>query len=346
MIKPFTLLTLSTFLPLSAQTATSTLQLAGDDVLTVQVSGMAFNISAADSDTTTVTGELQAELTINETTNRVTNISFVDGDLAFTDMDFELVFRAGIIPFGEQNVDTLDVRGTALTTDEDTSVAANNQFSAAAHSVRLDSGLVDSSGSLGDFDRDLEDEPLEAEGNGQGTITLTETASGLNGTLYDVSLVLPVNGEDEFNDPNNIGTGRISISGSVNATGQTGVFTDDFTAFMVQRNPDLIDTELSRTGDADGDGIQDGLAFALNLPLDANPADDLLRIDRNRALRITLADEGTNRDVRIMASETLAPGSFQEIDKLDAGRTGEALIINASSAEKRFFRLEVATPAS
>ena len=348
MTRTFLLLTLWTFLPLQAQTSpgTGTLQLTGSNVLSVDATAEVFGIRDMDSDTTAVSGTLEVDLQVNRSAAEVTDLVFTGGDLSFSDMDFQFSFSTGPIPLGSQTVATREVLGTPLTVGDNTAVQSDGGFSAAAHSVELDSGLITSEGSGGSFEQDLEDEPAEVAGRGNGSILLTATETRTNFTAYDVNLILPVDGEETVEDETTGATATLAISGSVNAAGQIRVFTDAFTQYAVETGLVDEDTVPSFTGDANGDGIQDGLAFALNLPAGATPAENLLRIDANRALRITLPEDGTNADVLVTASETLLPNSFEEIDRLEAGSSGETLIISATSADQRFFRLETIEAAN
>ncbi len=196
--------------------------------LAADVSGSEFS----DSDTTTATGNLLTELTVEfdpETHRaaRVDGIEFVGGAFTLSDTDFRLNF--GFL-LGAINASGAGISGT-VTTPNPPGPVIGGELSTLDHLVILDQGVFEATGTgivgamlpESPFVVDLSAEPIEATTDATGQIAVSPPVIDGDEATYEVILTLPVNfNEAVFEVPGPpiaaaldvIGTGTLEAVGS------------------------------------------------------------------------------------------------------------------------------------
>jgi len=166
-----------------------------DTTLTINAAGL----SAADSNTTTVTGNMTAQLGVDFDPEMpdvadVNSIRFTGGRLQFSDMSFTLDFSF----FGKINA---SATGVAATPDSPLGAApvTDDKFDTINHLLILDQGIMYASGTGlvgGLFEPmtiDLSVEPMVLSWDDTGTVSVALESLDANEAAYSVTLILPVN---------------------------------------------------------------------------------------------------------------------------------------------------------
>jgi hypothetical protein len=296
---------------------------------TLEVTVEASDYSVSDSDTTTATGNVLANLwiDIDPATHVVTSVNGVEltgGQVAFSDMSFTLDFSflGSIEASGKGIACTLD-------TPNPPGSVNNGVFDTADHLLIINQGQFDAEGSgiVGGFfdpvSLNLADDPIEATTEGEGMISVTAPVVVDDLATYEVTVRLPV----EF-DELVIDQPLVTVAGS-------GVFE------AVGEFSRTISLQQVLTWDGDGDGewgeIDTGSGFS-RWQEDGGPAvffpdatvDAVVRTNRvtvaeNREARslsvesggVSIAPEQTlivDQDATFSADTTIGMGVGAELD--------------------------------
>ncbi len=305
-----------------------------------------------DEQPTVYSGTIEAELGIDTETDRVTSFEMTGGRIAATDMTF--VFDAGF--FGSQTILLLDAKATPLSPEGAEALATPGVFTAPRHVFEFDEGRTETSGSFGEGEGDVADDPFYANGETVGTITLSnrrEVMSSLNGKLialeYDTAFSVDLGSSSTSEvDGQEVG---VDTRGVVTAAGAVRVPVDDFYEWAFQNAPEA-GPALGFDADADGNGVVDGVSWALGYPPTGGQSGVFVFNRVENRLEIPLAPTGSRSEFRIMTSDSLRSDDWEEVpasevstgaNPVPAGETGE-VFVTVGRESKRFFRLEVAEP--
>jgi hypothetical protein len=139
---------------------------------------------------------------------------------------------------------------------------ATGQFDAGEHEVTLSEGVISGTSVVGEVNENFSESPVSGAGSGTGEVALSRMAIKGNTITYSVVVVLPV----EFSNPLQEGV-DVRVDSTVQFEGVIEVPLDPFAAWAeLQGIPDA-----PFAGDHDGDGVPNGLLWALGYDADARP---------------------------------------------------------------------------
>jgi hypothetical protein len=295
-----------------------------------------------DTEVTTLTGTVQAALNIDPLAGTTSELTLTNGRANGSNMTFSRnIFVANY---------TINVTGlsAAISTLVPPGLVtpATGQFAAEQHSFSIDQGTISGStgGLIGNNTINESFTPANpATGTGTGTGTVVLTSSGDSGIYrnYNVSVTLPVSISDEFL----AGTIPVAITatGTVKATGTVQVPRTEYLAWTVAQNIPGAPFE----GDANGDGVANGVVWALGLGANANPRPHLPRPHPSvpGAFLVPLPPGGTVAPILIQSSPQLgswsaASGVLAPANPLPAGSSGN-IAIQSNGSPTRFIRILV-----
>lgn len=253
-------LTLVLFLML---TSVSTAQVRGNTVLTLSdapdVNVLGITLSALgiqDGENSDLSGTVSATLEIDPETDQVLEFTLTSGDLTATDMNFSLL--GGLIA----DVSISDVKATIVTFAEGPVDAETGQFEASLHQVTLNQGSISGTSIGGAVDEDFSQNSVSGTGSGIGTVSITRTAVVGNIVTYEILVVLPL----EFSNPLQDGV-EVLVDGTVQMEGSIEVPLDPYLGWTEMNGI----AEAPFEGDHDGDGIPNGLLWALGYGANDRP---------------------------------------------------------------------------
>lgn len=341
-MKPTLILSLFAVSPLAAIPADTTLTLVnqpGFNVLTVKVDPGIFS----DTDTTTLTGTVNARLDIAPGAGTTTELTLSNGRANGTNMTFSGGFGALGYNVAMANlssaINTITAPGAVT--------AATGQFAASQHRFSIDQGTVSGTALGNPVSESFNPEsPVNGTGTGTGTVTLTAAGdSGIHRTFH-VTVTIPV----AINDTFLAGTTNVAVTatGTVKATGTVQVPRTEYLAWTVDEGIPGAAFNV----DPDGDGVSNGILWALGLSADADPLPYLPKADllAAKGFKLSLPAGGTAAPIRIEHSDDLdgwadvpAAGISGGANPLPAGTTG-SVTVSPDASPQRFVRLKVSEP--
>lgn len=224
----------------------------GVNVLTVTLGAGAIT----NEQTSRLSGTVNSTLLIDPSTNEVSDLTFNSAEISATDMRFLLGF--GLIA----NVTISELEADLATSTSGFVDPASGQFDATQHQVTLDQGAISGTSLVGQIDENFTDNPVSGTGNGTGTVTLTRTGVAGNIVDYDVLVVLPV----QFSNPLQEGV-DVFLEGTIQLEGSIALPLDPYLAWTEENGIPAAPF----AGDHDGDGIPNGLLWALGYEADQRP---------------------------------------------------------------------------
>ena len=239
-------------LPVRGETVLTLSPDQGVNALTVTLGAGAIT----DDQTSQLSGTVNSSLMIDPATDEVSDLTFNSADITATDMRFLL--GLGLIA----DVTISEVEADLATFPSGFVDAATGQFDATQHQVTLDEGAISGTSLVGQVDENFTENPVSGTGNGTGTVTLTRTGVAGNLVDYDVLVVLPV----QFSHPLQQGV-DVLVEGTIELQGVITVPLDPYLAWTEANGI----PEASFEGDHDGDGIPNGLLWALGYAADERP---------------------------------------------------------------------------
>jgi len=294
-----------------------------------------------DTDVTTLTGTVQAFFDVNPANGQTTELTLVNGRANGTNMNFRRGFS-----FLGYNINVTNL-STALNTISPPGMVtpATGSFAANQHRFYIDQGTISGTAfgaAVNEAFTPLN--PASGTGNGDGTVVLT--AAGISGIYrnYSVTATFPVSIADTFL----AGTTSVAItaSGTVKATGTLQVPRTEYLAWTIAQNI----PNAPFNGDPNGDGVSNGLLWALGLNANSNPLPYLPR--SNPAVPggfiVPLPPGGTGGPILIQSSPHLgswAPATAVApvANPIPTGTRGNVTIAPDGSP-RRFVRLLVTEP--
>ena len=278
-----------------------------------------------DSDTSNISGTLDALLTIEPDTGRLEGLELTGGLVTFSPVEFDFSF----------NVATIDVDFSSMTavpeSPEGIEILANDDgiLSASAHFLEFTSGTVTMVvRAPGVNDRTVIDvtEPTQNEGVDPDSLAALDD---LKVTLVEVSRSQSeILWEATFR-----GTGRISDTQTQDGISVTLTSTASLQAQTIFKTPTnfgnwLIEQDLNMTTQSEtpsSKGVPFGLLHAFDLSKDdeALPFFAMNQADGNPAVMIDCPEGGLRREISINRSTTLDPALATDgLGSLPLGTTG------------------------
>ena len=226
----------------------------GSNVLNVTLSALRIE----DEESSELVGAVEATLEIDPGTDQVSRLTSNSADLTATDMSFSLE----IGPIRVADVNLNGIEATISTTLGGWVDPVSGQFDAGEHEVTLDEGVITGSSIVGEVDENFSQSPVSGTGAGTGTVELSRIAIKGNTVTYGVMVDLPV----QFCNPLQEGV-DVRVSSTVHFEGVIEVPLDPYLGWAeIQGIPDA-----AFEGDHDGDGVPNGLLWALGYDADARP---------------------------------------------------------------------------
>jgi len=234
------------------------------NVLNVTLSALGIE----DEESSDLSGAVEATLEINPGMDQVSKLTINSANLSATDMAFSLMI--GQISVAEVNINGIEA--TIATSQVGRVDPATGQFDAGEHEVTLNEGIITGSSIVGEVNENFSANPVSGAGSGTGEVALSRMAIEGNTVTYNVVVVLPV----EFSNSLQDGV-DVRVSSIVQFEGEIEVPLDPFASWAELQGI----ADASFEGDHDGDGVPNGLLWALGYDADARPtlfdADPLIR---------------------------------------------------------------------
>jgi hypothetical protein len=328
--------------PLAAIPASTTLTLvnqSGMNQISVTVNPGPF---LSDTETTTLTGSVQATFDINPANGQTSELTLANGRANGTNMTFSKSF----LGLG-YNITVSNLSAAIETiTPPGVVTPANGQFAANQHGFEIDQGSV-SGTALGDQVNTSFTPESSASGTGTGTGSVLLVHTGDSGIFrnYTVTATLPVSIADTFV----AGTTSVAITatGTVRASGTVQVPKTEYLAWTLNQGV----PNAPFAGDPNGDGVSNGLLWALGLNFAEKPGPYLPR--PNPAVPggflFPVPASGTAAPILIQSSTNL--GSWSPAGGLSPAanpvpaRTASPVTIAPDGSPRRFIRLQVNEPS-
>jgi len=344
-MKALLALSLGLISPLFALPASTTLTLVSDpsfNKVTVTVNP---GPGLSDTETTTLTGTVQAAFNINPATGKTSELTLTNGRANGTNMTFSKNIFVAAYTITVSNlsaaIETLVPPGVVT--------PATGVFAANQHGFEIDQGTIigNTSGIIGNNpinESFTPQNPASGTGTGDGSVTLVHTGDTGMFRNYTVTATLPVLISDTFL----AGTISVAITatGTVKATGTVQVPKSEYVAWTIAQNI----PNAPFNGDANNDGVANGLVWALGLNANSNPRPYLPR--PNPAVPggflVPLPPGGTAAPILIQTSPILelwtpATSVSPVANPIPTGTSGNVTIAPDASP-KRFLRLLVNEP--
>ncbi|MGB1130523.1 MAG: hypothetical protein ACPG4K_10765 [Haloferula sp.] len=283
-----------------------------------------------------------ALLNIDPSTGTTSELSLTEGrivgsDTSFTGGDF----------FSSYTIQLSNLGGRVFTPSPPAPVdPSTGSFDASLHGFEIDQGSV--TGSVRVF---LATTPIETNftpgesvagtGVGTGTVTLTETGSSDLSKSFDVVASLPVD-ITEVTDANGQPV-TVRAVGTINMTGSVTVSTDPYLAWTIENGIE----GAGGNADSNGDGVPNGIAWALGYDAQSNASVSLPRLIEEQPgwFQIQLPPNGTAAPITLLSSQDLVnenpidPNRLSNLaNPIPAGSLG-TITIEASSQPREFIRM-------
>jgi hypothetical protein len=342
-MKPTLPLWLALISPLAAIPASTTLTLVnqpGYNRITVKVdpgSGL------DDTEVTTLTGTVQAFFDINPTNGQTSEFTLLNGRANGTNMTFSRsVF---LVPVYTVNITNLSA---AINTISPPGVVtpATGLFAASQHRFDIDQGSISGTAFGNQVNESFTPEnPASGTGNNNGSVVLVHTGDSGIFRNYTVTATLPVAINDSFVSGTN--TVNVTGNGTVRASGTVQVPRTEYLAWTLDQGI----PNAPFAGDPNGDGVSNGLLWALGLNANSNPLPYLPRPNPAQpgGFIVPLPPGGSGAPILIQSSPNLGTwgpaGAVGPVaNPVPAGTSGNVTVAPDGSP-KRFIRLQVTEPS-
>jgi len=346
-MKPTLVLWLGLLSPLSAIPASTTLTLVnqpGYNRISVTVdpgSGL------ADTETTTLTGTVQAAFNINPANGQTSELTLTNGRANGTDMRF----TRSILFLGGYTINVTNLSAAIETLVPPGLVSpATGSFAADQHGFEIDQGTIsgNTTGLVGNnaiTESFTPENPASGTGSSTGTVVLLSTGDSGLYRNYSVTVTLPVAISDTFL----AGTTSVAITatGTIRAAGTVQVPKSEYHAWtLAQGIPNA-----PFNGDSNNDGISNGLLWALGLNANSNPRPYLPRPNPAApgGFLLALPPGGTAAPILIQSSGNFGSwgpaGPVGPVANPVPPGTSGNVTVAPDSSPRRFIRLQVTEPS-
>lgn len=301
-----------------------------------------------DTDVTTLTGTVQAFFDINPVNGQTSELTLVNGRANGTNMNFS---RTAFLNLASYNINVTNL-STAIFTIAPPGVVtpATGVFAANQHRFEIDQGTINgtTSGLIGNNtinESFTPESPASGTGTGTGTVVLVHTGDSGIFRNYTVTATLPVSIADTFL----AGTTSVAITatGTVRASGTVQVPRTEYLAWTLDQGI----PNAPFAGDPNGDGVSNGLLWALGLNANSDPFPYLPRPNPAQpgGFIVPLPPGGSGAPILIQSSPNLGTwgpaGAVGPVaNPVPAGTSGNVTVAPDGSP-RRFIRLQVTEPS-
>jgi len=288
-------------------------------------------------DTTTLSGAIEVLLEIDPATDQVSEMTIVDGEIEGSSV--EISESAFLI--GSYDLESSILGASLATLDPPGLVDPNSgEFDSAQHSFTVTSGTLGGNISLPllgldqDISFDFAELPVGGTGLGVGTVTLTPTGATPTSKSYEVVVLLPIAIDETFEAEGfEIPVG---VSGTAKLVGPATIEIEPEDPFLTWTEQNGL-AGATRLEDANGDGVPNGLQWALGLTASDSPFPHLLTPNGTTAATVdftlVLPDGGTAAPLTVVTStalelpfNVLSPASVSSGNPIPQGTTGSITI--------------------
>ena len=292
------------------------------------------------SDDLIYSGEILTDLEIDIETDSVVGFEMTGGQIEATDTSF--LFSSFL--FGSQLLELEDMRALPMSLEGKEVLEVPGQFDANQHVFEFNEGMAISSGDLENSTSDVASGPFFANGVTTGSVLLSNKEvflSTLTGEVvsysYDVDFSVVMDALSKFGS--GLDALDVETIGTVTAAGKVEFGATDFFNWQMKHAPD-VGLALAFDADANGDGVADGLTWALGFEAGIRVT-QTLRIDPSEgSLEVLLGDAGVRSAVMIEKSVNLGVDSWEPVQELGVGTKGEVMI-SLNTNDVCFYRLSV-----
>jgi hypothetical protein len=346
MLRPLiALLLVSRALAVPAVTTLTLVSEPGFNKLDITVSGPAISTSQTQS---TLTGTVSAWLDVKHQDQTTSELTLGNGVIAGSDFSAAgTTFYMGF-PVGTYQLSATGLAGDFYTTHPPGTVnAAAGTFSASQHRFVINQGNVTGSALGQTFNTAFDaNNPFAGIGSGTGTVTLTPSGSNADSIFYQVVVVVPgVNVSDSMAVGNPPYTTMVTVTGT-GTIKAVGVIEVPRSAFKQWTDEEGISGALF-SADANGDGVSNGIAWAMGLgALDpAGPWLPRAAAGFPQELDIPFPPAGSRAPVWIEVSTALGSWTPLPAERCSRGvnplpkHINGTVRVSGSGAGREFFRL-------
>lgn len=268
--------------------------------------------------TTALTSNVEVRLEVDPATGAVSEMTILNGSV----VGDPITLQDSSFLVGSYELNSTALGATLETPDPPGLVnPATGDFEASQHTFAVNSGSLsgDVSIPLGGIDEEVDfdfaDMPIAGAAMGQGNISLVPTGATATQQCYQVTVLLPIEISEEFELEGPTGSLPIPISasGTAKLVGEAKVdlvTPDPFSEWAASNG--LAGVDFAE--DFNGDGVPNGLQWALGLDAFAPPFSFLLRPAENDAVATVFTFElpvsGSAAELTILYSSDLGSAPF------------------------------------
>ncbi|MDA7880971.1 hypothetical protein N9A94_01545 [Akkermansiaceae bacterium] len=290
------------------------------------------------SDTSILTGTLDAVLNINEATNQTDTLTFIQADLEGTDVNLS----SSNLIFGSYDVSTSGLEAGVETPNPPGVVTPETgEFDASQHNFTVREGTIAGTANDEPINFDFSTEPFVGMGSGTGTVFITPTSKTVDKQFFDVSFVNPVSIADSI-ETGVLGiTADITMNAILKGAGTTFIERADYANWAAV----YLDEEDEPSDLSLYPAIPNGLIYALGF--DASNAPQNIFFPNGNGFQLLLAATGTREALVIEWSQDLVNWDTVPEDKMLEGSSaipiGSTLLTIAGPGddETRYYRVRM-----
>ncbi len=304
-------------------------------------------------DTTRISGTVEILLEIDPATDQVSEMTIVEGEIEGSPVEIS----GSTFFVGSYSLESSILGATLATLEPPGLVDPNNgEFDSSQHSFTVTSGTLGGNISVPllsmdqDIAFDFVETPVGGTGLGAGTVTLTPTGATPTSKSYEVVVLLPIAIAETF-EAEGVEI-PIRAEGTAKLVGPATIEIepeDPFVAWTVQSGI----AGATQLEDANGDGVPNGLQWALGLTASDSPFPHLLRSDGTTAATVdfslALPDGGTAAPLTVVTTTDLeVPFSVLGTASVSSGNpiprgTAGSVTITLPREQRGFVQLVVGT---
>lgn len=339
------LLMVSRMIAAPAVTTLTLLDEPGYNTLQITVSGQYLSTSHTQSK---LTGTVGAWLDVDHPSETTRELTLFNGLIAGSDFSATGTASSFGFPLGTYQLNATGLAGTFFTIQAPGTVTpATGTFNAAQHRFVIDQGTV-TGNALGQSYQSAfnSQNPFAGTGSGTGSVTLTPAGADADSILYQVVVVVPgVSVSDSMLVGNPPFTSNVTVTGTgtIKAAGVIDVPRSGYVAWTLREGIG----GAPFNGDVNGDGVSNGMAWAMGLGSLPSAAAHLPRVTSSEPpeFEIPFANGGSRAPLWIEVAESPGVWTVLPPEDCSAGEnplsvgTQGTVRVAATGASRRFIRL-------
>ena len=324
--------------PTVAATGSDTLTMVAADAVYNRMAVTVSSSGASDTQSTTVTGTLDARVAANPTSGATTALTLSGDNLSMSDMNFTL--KLWIITVATLKISGMG--GSVCTLTPPASVTPNSAggtFAGSLQKLIINRGKV-----TGTANSDFSTSPIEGVGTGTGTITMTAGTATATHRNFQTTIVIPV---DFTTAINTTPAATVRVKGNLKAASTIIMPLNDFIGWTDDHGVAGASFTAVVAAGAAPLGIAWASGWEASTPLAA-----MTPHMQSHAAILTLPATGTRAPLWFECSSDLTYGSWSPaaasavstgVNPLPVGTSG-TVTVDLGSGPCRFVRLRVDSP--